>query len=962
MKKTLVLLSIGVLAFGAAVFTVDGKIKKANAATSKYQVGGVFLDDDGATIGATWEWDGTTKTLTFTEDTNLYTETDSNYVCVNVGLPANSTIIVNDGVTVTLTSYIGDAMYCEGNLTIIGTGSLSCYGSSSGTKYSWGGSGYKGDDSAMGNGATVCGRFVIGDESTGEGPHLYFTCGDGEESAFYAKNYDSDSSSDPHIAIFGGYVELGKDNNGNWTKIWSDENHHVGLFNHASLKFAYDNTRVIVSPDHKIGDTYYACVYTLAYNGNGNETGTAPIGGEVGCATTITVPDKGTMDKDGYDLVSWNTAADGSGLGYSIGDKFQIVSNMTLYAQWLPYGEISTNPSAITGLTYTGEAQALVNAGVSSDGTIVYKIGDNGIYSEEIPTGVNVGSYTIYYKLLGDSEHADGKDEGSVVVSISVNDKSDLEAKITEITLAYNSLKTSYPATAAPLKTVIEEAEEVVDEDNKTTGEISAAITALNDALTSVNANKDKVDAVISAIDAIGEVSLEKAQAISDARASYVALEEGIRSDVNNYEKLVNSENLLAKLGFVSKVNAIPDPVEYTPECKEKIDEARACYNSLSDDQKALVEPETLKVLTDAEKTYGDYEHYHQMAEDVKVLINAIGEVSYTQECEEKIKAARTAYNALDDVQKTYIDADTLKVLTDAEAEYARLDADYVAASDVSLLIATIGQINYPSSHDAIVAARSAYDALTEAQKELVDNYVDLVLIERVYAQLELDATRHELDDETSGVSIETDTGKGIPTDINLVVEVKSSVSAPEGSVEYEAIKSQLDSHQIILTVYDVKLVTVVGGEERVIQPSDIQDGMKIIVHIPLPDGVDVEKLRILHIHGANDMEFIQTFEVFEGEIIFEVSRLSEFAFILTKTMPVWAIILMVVGGLIVLCALVYLSLFFLFNKWIKKDDKAVRVFKVGKKDGKARVMLMPCKFEYKEENEIFNSRAEALK
>ena len=33
----------------------------------------------------------------------------------------------------------------------------------------------------------------------------------------------------------------------------------------------------------------------------------------------------------------------------------------------------------------------------------------------------------------------------------------------------------------------------------------------------------------------------------------------------------------------------------------------------------------------------------------------------------------------------------------------------------------------------------------------------------------------------------------------------------------------------------------------------------------------------------------------------------------------------------------------------INKDGKAVRVLKLGKKDDKVRVIIMPCKFEYKE-------------
>ena len=60
-------------------------------------------------------------------------------------------------------------------------------------------------------------------------------------------------------------------------------------------------------------------------------------------------------------------------------------------------------------------------------------------------------------------------------------------------------------------------------------------------------------------------------------------------------------------------------------------------------------------------------------ADAVIEKINAIGTVEYTEACKALIDAAREAYDALTDDQKTLISEETLKVLTDAEDEYARL-------------------------------------------------------------------------------------------------------------------------------------------------------------------------------------------------------------------------------------------------------------------------------------------------
>lgn len=77
-----------------------------------------------------------------------------------------------------------------------------------------------------------------------------------------------------------------------------------------------------------------------------------------------------------------------------------------------------TAPSAITGLTYTGEAQALANAGTSGHGTFAYCATQNGTYTTTIPTGTNAGSsYAVYWKLTGDDNH---KDASGSLTGISI--------------------------------------------------------------------------------------------------------------------------------------------------------------------------------------------------------------------------------------------------------------------------------------------------------------------------------------------------------------------------------------------------------------------------------------------------------------------------------------------------------------------------------------------------------------
>ena len=74
-----------------------------------------------------------------------------------------------------------------------------------------------------------------------------------------------------------------------------------------------------------------------------------------------------------------------------------------------PAASVTTAPTANV-LTYTGEPQALVTAGVASGGTMMYAVvlevptpPSKGLYTSSIPTGTAVGTYIVWYKVVGDS-------------------------------------------------------------------------------------------------------------------------------------------------------------------------------------------------------------------------------------------------------------------------------------------------------------------------------------------------------------------------------------------------------------------------------------------------------------------------------------------------------------------------------------------------------------------------------
>ena len=82
------------------------------------------------------------------------------------------------------------------------------------------------------------------------------------------------------------------------------------------------------------------------------------------------------------------------------------------------WSNLITPPTAQENLTYTGQEQALITAGsVANYGTMQYSLTENGTYSQDIPTGTDAGTYTVWYRVIGDANH-NNTAPASVAVSI----------------------------------------------------------------------------------------------------------------------------------------------------------------------------------------------------------------------------------------------------------------------------------------------------------------------------------------------------------------------------------------------------------------------------------------------------------------------------------------------------------------------------------------------------------------
>ena len=257
----------------------------------------------------------------------------------------------------------------------------------------------------------------------------------------------------------------------------------------------------------------------------------------------------------------------------------------------------------------------------------------------------------------------------------------------------------------------------------------------------------------IAALPSVYRATLEDVEQIKSVQEIYESLtqEEKDRLTVNEYNKLmaliekIDRLNQAAADKVIADIAAIGPIDEITLESAKQIQKARAGYDALNKYAQYIVEcaePVSYYTLVEAEARLKELQEAaaeqeridRAAAAAVDSLIDEIGDV--TLESKQAIETARAAYDNLTPTQKTYVTK--LNTLTAAETAYKAL-VDRKAADDVIEKINAIGKVTLESK-TAIEAARAAYNALTNDQKLLVENYDVLTAAEAELARLEAEA------------------------------------------------------------------------------------------------------------------------------------------------------------------------------------------------------------------------------
>ena len=221
--------------------------------------------------------------------------------------------------------------------------------------------------------------------------------------------------------------------------------------------------------------------------------------------------------------------------------------------------------------------------------------------------------------------------------TITVDDKDDVEAA----RAAYDALTDDQKA--------------LVDDETVT------ALTEAEDALAAA-----QVTETINALPT--EITDDDIDDVIDASIAYEALTDNQKAKIDSetLKKLVSAANAVVKIlgdkkeaeNVANLINALPEKI--TSADKEAVEAARAAYDALSDDQKAYVDEDTVKKLTDAEE-----------ALNTPVLLGDVDGDGEVTSLDATLIQRQIAFMDVKDFNETAADVD-------GDGEVTSLDATYI--------------------------------------------------------------------------------------------------------------------------------------------------------------------------------------------------------------------------------------------------------------------------------------------
>ena len=447
-------------------------------------------------------------------------------------------------------------------------------------------------------------------------------------------------------------VEKADDSTANWTLIVTpaDETttYYAVVYTTVGSETTYSAVKAVklselqsaVSPIINLGELNGVNVdfCNVTFNANGGEGTMLPQGMVKNTATPLNA---NTYTRSGYTFNGWSTTATGS-VVYSDGQTVTLSGDTTLYAQWRSNSS-STSGGGIPTPTPTTE-------------TITIPVSGEGKDAETVNATVQVSGSTATVTSADVDKVLEAKDVGNVTVDVS--SLSSLNSSVDEVVLPAEMVKKVADAVAdkgndasgleikLPTGTVTLDAMTVATLAQQSNGKNlkvhlnKVSETALNNAQQSTVKALNALVVLDAYVTADGKrisnfnggtatfsvpVELKDGQVPAGVAAFFVddngemieipcsydsntATATGTVEHFSNYVVTYDvakaqkaAEEAKTVDDAVKALDALPAAADVKIEDKEAIEKARAAYDALTDAQKAKVDPETLKKLTDAE-------------------------------------------------------------------------------------------------------------------------------------------------------------------------------------------------------------------------------------------------------------------------------------------------------------------------------------------------------------------------
>ena len=215
--------------------------------------------------------------------------------------------------------------------------------------------------------------------------------------------------------------------------------------------------------------------------------------------------------------------------------------------------KIIKHPVPVEKIYRIGMEVELIKPGTAEGGIILYSIDNGRTFSADIPVknANSAESVDIIYYVKGDENHKDSE-QYTVVVTFKNLTISNFESEIEEAEEYYNYIKDNedYSEIANTLKNAIETAKETLNEVNNSEFGFLNGSDFLN-LINSVESAKEVVDTIdqINALPAIDNVTTADKDTIEEVRAAYDALidDQKAKISADTLKKLTNAEGALAK-------------------------------------------------------------------------------------------------------------------------------------------------------------------------------------------------------------------------------------------------------------------------------------------------------------------------------------------------------------------------------------------------------------------------------